>query len=87
MPETRQDLQAVVAKVMLGHDFSHCSTCGKGFYSESHQRSARRHVRKHFSSGRHVSNLNTSRSPSPADSFPEVQGKFLTLSPVLKLTM
>ena len=42
MSKTRQDLQAVDAKIILGHDFCFCSTCGKGFYSESHQRSARR---------------------------------------------
>ena len=41
--------------------------------------------KEYFSSGQHVSSLNTSRSPAPADSFAGVEGKFLTLSPVLKL--
>ena len=36
MSKTRQDLQAVDAKITLGHDLCYCSTCGKGFYSESH---------------------------------------------------
>ena len=42
MPKTRQDLQVVDAKIIPDHDFCYSSTCEKGFYNESHQRSARR---------------------------------------------